>query len=240
MPVCINYRTWRRGQEPPGSAADNTEDREADEEDEEDEEDDDEDEDEEEEEQQHRHAKLRRLNDDHFIDLTHDEPMDASLASSGSTQPLTRASGRAAVSGGGSRASARSAAFNGRRAMPAVGGGGPDGPISRLSLSAHPLLPTGRAVPAPAPLPLRPRIKAEAAAVQPSAQDGLKMTLIEAVNILGPEAFRRLAACEEGSEEIGSLDRLVDLFQQVSGPLRRSRADSYSKRSDWTTYAIRG
>jgi hypothetical protein len=66
-------------------------------------------------------------------------------------------------------------------------------------------------------------VKVEAAALVAPASvaqsgtshGGLKMTLLEAVNILWPEAFTRLAACDEGSEQTGHLDRLVELFQQV-------------------------
>jgi hypothetical protein len=44
---------------------------------------------------------------------------------------------------------------------------------------------------------------------------GLKMTLPEAVSIMGAEAFKRLATCEEGSEPVTSLERLVELLPQV-------------------------
>jgi hypothetical protein len=221
--ACLFAFNYRSRQAAPALAADNSGEREGEEEAEEGEKEEEGMDDKEEQVSEGRPHKMRRLSDDHFIDLTDDEPMTAitSSAPSSATHMATPVSVRAVLSVGSGHASAQSAVFNGRRAMPAVGGGGPEGSTQRLSLPTQPLPGPGRAVPDPAPLPL-PRIKAEASAAQPTAQDGLKMTLLEAVNILGPEAFRRLAACEEGSEEIGSLDRLVDLFQQVSSLCSRT------------------
>jgi hypothetical protein len=47
------------------------------------------------------------------------------------------------------------------------------------------------------------------------AGNGLKMTLLQATALLGSEAFKRLATCEEGSEETASMERLMSLLQQV-------------------------
>jgi hypothetical protein len=41
------------------------------------------------------------------------------------------------------------------------------------------------------------------------------MTLLQATALLGSEAFKRLATCEEKSEETASLERLMDMLQQV-------------------------
>jgi hypothetical protein len=46
-------------------------------------------------------------------------------------------------------------------------------------------------------------------------RNGLKMTLLQAVNILGSEAFKHLATCEDGSEQMTSLQRLLELLPQV-------------------------
>jgi hypothetical protein len=64
------------------------------------------------------------------------------------------------------------------------------------------------AVPAPAPLPT-------VNGSQAAAADGLKMTLSEAINMLVLEAARRLDVCEEGSEQMESLERLQELLVQV-------------------------
>jgi hypothetical protein len=150
----------------------------------------------------------------------------APSATRASTQRPTPISARAmsSSSAGGGRASGKSAAFNGRRAMHAVGGGGPKGSTQRLSLSTYPLPQTGGAVPAPAPL-LTASVNVEASVAVPfsssssAAQsmdgNGLKMTLLQAVSILGADAFKRLATCEEGSEQMTSLQRLLELLPQV-------------------------
>jgi hypothetical protein len=41
------------------------------------------------------------------------------------------------------------------------------------------------------------------------------MTLQEAVNVLSLETVKRLALCEEGSEQMESLERLMELLLQV-------------------------
>jgi hypothetical protein len=147
--------------------------------------------------------KRRRLNDDDaIIDLTLEGLSELTASSAASV--------------------AASSAIKGRRAMTAVGGGGPDGSIPPLRLSVQPMPKLERASALPQPsAPTNIKVEA-AAAVAPASvaqsgtsHEGLKMTLLEAVNILGPEAFKRLAACERGSEQTANLDRLVELFQQV-------------------------
>jgi hypothetical protein len=120
-------------------------------------------------------------------------------------------------SGGGGRASGKSAVLSGRRTMhmPAVGGGGPAGSTQRLNLPTRPVPSAGRAIPAPALPPPLPRVNVEPPAAQSTIGNGLKMTLLQATALLGSEAFKRLATCEEGSEETASLERLMSLLQQV-------------------------
>jgi hypothetical protein len=146
--------------------------------------------------------KMRRLNEDAVIDLTDDGPSQLTASSASSV--------------------AASAASKGRRATAAVGGGGPDGSIPPLRLSVQPMPKLERASALPQPS-IPTTVKVEAAALvapasvaQLTSHDGLKMTLLEAVNILGAETFTRLAACERGSEQMASLDRLMDTLQQVS------------------------
>jgi hypothetical protein len=113
---------------------------------------------------------------------------------------------RAMWSGGGGRASGKSAVLSGRRTMHTVGGGGPEGSTQRLSLSTQPLPGPGRAVPAPLPLPPSFNVEASVAvpssssssAAQSMAGNGLKMTPTQATTLLGAEAFKRMAPCEEG------------------------------------------
>jgi hypothetical protein len=144
--------------------------------------------------------KRRRLNeDDTVIDLTDDGPSQLTASSASST--------------------AASAASKGRRAMAAVGGGGPDGTIPPLRLSVQPMpkLERASAVKVEAAAGVAP-----ASAAQSTSHGGLKMSLLEAVNILGAETFTRLTACERGSEQMASLDRLMDTLQQVSAHSTRS------------------
>jgi hypothetical protein len=174
--------------------------------------------------------KLRRLNEDLMIDLTQDQPpqvvITASSAPRASSRPPRPVPVRAMSSAGGGRASGKSAVLSARRAMHAVGGGGPEGSTQRLSLSTQPLPGPGRAVPAHAPLPLPPSVNVEASVAVPSSSssssaaqstvgNGLKMTPTQATALLGSEAFRRLAACEEGSDQMERLQRLVELLPQV-------------------------
>lgn len=162
--------------------------------------------------------KMRRLHDEPFIDLTEEEPAQATAASA--SVPSSAARGAADANGKARRdAGATSAAVsNGRRQTAAVTGGGPHVPAQPLRLPAQPCIQpapqAGRATATPPTASARIKVEAAVAAT-PMVHGGLKMTLLEAVGILGAEAFQRLAACAPGTEEIQSLDRLLELCQAV-------------------------
>lgn len=163
-------------------------------------------------------GKRRRLHDEQCIDLTEEEPAQATAASA--SVPSSAARGAADANGKARRdAGATSAAVsNGGRQTAAVTGDDPHGPPQPLRLPAQPYIqPTpqaGRAAVAPPTAAARIRVEAAVPAMS-MVHGGLKMTLLEAVGIVGAEAFHRLAACAPGTEEIDSLDRLLELCQAV-------------------------
>lgn len=162
--------------------------------------------------------KPRRRADQPFVDLTDDEPTQV-------TSPNRAGPPSAAVTRAGDKkrkaTATPPAAPQAKRKSAAVGDGEAAGPPRTVSLPGHrydqPMPKTDRAATLPSSVERRAAISVKAAVTaRPNVHEGLKMTLLEAVSILGPEALQRTATYEEGTPQRDSLHRLWLRFKQVS------------------------